>query len=128
MNSATWGALRALKDGDTRYQLTPDPSGEASKRLFGVAVYVSSHVGTVVIVTDMSMVAVGVRDGVTMSVDASRFADYDQSLVRMTVAPRRRHAAPAIVEIITPGGVAGTARGEKTTDTPASATDNAGKK
>jgi HK97 family phage major capsid protein len=110
MSSATWGALRVAKDGDTRYMLNPDPSGEASKRLFGVTVFVTPYVEDAVIVADMAMVAVGVRDHVTMFFDPSRFAEYDQSLVRMTARFDIGVLHAAGVEIITPGALAARAK------------------
>jgi len=81
---AVWGAVRRLKDGDQRYMLAPDPSGEARKALFGVSVYVTPFLSDAAIVADMSQVAVGVRDRVTLFFDQSRYAEYDQSLVRLT--------------------------------------------
>ena len=81
---AVWGAVRRLKDGDQRYMLAPDPSGEARKALFGVSVYVTPFLSDAAIIADMSQVAVGVRDRVTLFFDQSRYAEYDQSLVRLT--------------------------------------------
>jgi hypothetical protein len=49
-----------------------------------VAVYVTPFLSDAAIVADMTQVAVGVRDRVTLFFDPSRYAKYDQSLVRLT--------------------------------------------
>jgi hypothetical protein len=47
-------------------------------------VYVTPFLSDAAIVADVSQIAVGVRDGVTLFFDDSRYAECDQSLVRLT--------------------------------------------
>lgn len=84
MGPAVFSVIRRLKDADQRYQLNPDPTGEARRRLFGLDVFLTPRLSNAVIVADMSQVAVGVRDRVTLFFDDSRYAEYDQSLIRLT--------------------------------------------
>jgi len=60
VHPASWVALRRAKDGDDRFQLSPDPSGAPGMTVMGVRVVVTSHlpVGNAVL-GDMSTVAIG---------------------------------------------------------------------
>ncbi|AMY10666.1 phage major capsid protein, HK97 family [Luteitalea pratensis] len=98
---AVWGDLRVAKDGDDRYQLNPDPSGDARRQLFGVPVYVTPFLSDAAIVADMSQIGVGVRDRVTLFYDSSRYAEYDQSLIRLTARFDIAVLNPEGVELLT---------------------------
>ncbi len=89
------------KDGDNLYQLNPDPSGEARRQLFGVPVYVTPFLSDAAIVADMSQIGVGVRDRVTLFYDSSRYAEYDQSLIRLTARFDIAVLNPEGVELLT---------------------------
>lgn len=55
-----WIGLRRSKDGQNRFQLSPDPSGSPEMRVLGVRVIVTSHLPTgFAILGDMSTVAIG---------------------------------------------------------------------
>ncbi|AMY11294.1 phage major capsid protein, HK97 family [Luteitalea pratensis] len=103
LSSATWGALRLAKDGDTRYQLNPDPSGDAVKRLFGVPVFVTPHVGTACVVSDMQTIAVGIRNQVILRYDESHLFDRDSTVIRMTMRFDIGVLHTEGTQIITPG-------------------------
>jgi HK97 family phage major capsid protein len=49
MSPAVWGDVARLKDSDARYQINPDPTGDSRRQLFGVRVFVTPHVGDVVV-------------------------------------------------------------------------------
>jgi HK97 family phage major capsid protein len=72
MAPRTWASFKKLDDLQERYQLQPDPTQDAARRLFGIPVFVSSQISitetqgnqndcSFVIVADMSQVCVGVR-------------------------------------------------------------------
>lgn len=84
MGPLVFSVIRRLKDADQRYQLNPDPTGEARKRLFGLDVYLTPYLSNAVLIIDMRQIAVGVRDKVTLFYDDGRYAEYDQSLIRLT--------------------------------------------
>jgi HK97 family phage major capsid protein len=84
MSAATWGTVARLKDGDLRYQIMPDPTGESRRQLFGIKVFVTPHVGAAVVVADMCAIAVGVRDKMNVFYDPFRYSEFDQSAVRVT--------------------------------------------
>lgn len=63
--------------------------------------YVTPFLSDAAIVADMSQVAVGVRDRVTLFFDQSRYAEYDQSLVRLTARFDIAVLNPEGVEILT---------------------------
>jgi HK97 family phage major capsid protein len=72
MHPRSWATFRKLDDLQERLQLQPDPTRYASRRLFGLPVFVSSQISitetfgnqndtSYIIVADMSQVVVGVR-------------------------------------------------------------------
>jgi HK97 family phage major capsid protein len=76
MSAATWGTVARLKDGDLRYQIMPDPTGESRRQLFGIKVFVTPHVGAAVVVADMCAIAVGVRDKMNVFYDPFRYSEF----------------------------------------------------
>jgi len=96
-----WGDIRRLKDSDLRYQLNPDPTAEARRRLFGVNVYSTPHLSTSAIVADMSQEVIGVRDRVSLYYDSSRYMELDQVAVRLTSRWDIGLLDPKGVEILT---------------------------
>lgn len=94
MHPRTWGTVRKIKDGQSRYQLGPDPAADASKSLFGVPVYLSSQIPTTettgistdtshVILADMSQIVVGQRKQVEVALSTDYKFDADQTAIRV---------------------------------------------
>ena len=95
MHPRTWAVFREVKDTQTRYQLSPDPTQDARKQLFGVPVYLSSQiainetVGTStdcswIAVAQMDQIAVGRRQDINVAYSESRYFEFDQTAVRVT--------------------------------------------
>ncbi len=106
-----WTNLREEKDAaNGRYQLTPDPSGEAPRRLFGVPVYVSSQIGTTespgggdsssLFLVDMSRVVIGVRSLMTVLFDPFSRSATDQIVVNTTTRWAMAVIDAAAVQVI----------------------------
>lgn len=95
MHPRTWKTFRKLQDGQSRYQLQPDPTEEARRSLFGVPVYLSSQISitetvgsstdcSYIIVADMRYVALGRRDSVLVLYDPFSYSKSDQVAIRST--------------------------------------------
>jgi HK97 family phage major capsid protein len=106
-----WTNLREEKDAaNGRYQLTPDPSGEAPRRLFGVPVFVSSQISTTespgggdsssVFLVDMSRVVVGVRSLMTVLFDPFSRSSTDQIVINTTTRWAMAVIDAAAVQVI----------------------------
>lgn len=80
VNSATFAALRKLKDGNNRYLLQDDITGEFPYRLLGKPVYVSDNMPVVaagakpVLYGDLSGLSVNVRENVQIQVLQEKYA------------------------------------------------------
>ena len=70
MSPRDWANLRTAKDSQTRYQLSPDPTQDARRQLFGTPVSVSSQIPSNlgaganeswILVCDMNQIAIGRR-------------------------------------------------------------------
>lgn len=101
LSPAVWSSVSRLKDAQGRYQLGPDPSADSRRQLFGVPVYVTPHVGNIAVVADMSQVGVGVRDRWTTHFDPYRFAEFDQTAIRVTSRWDMQVLNVAAVELLT---------------------------
>jgi HK97 family phage major capsid protein len=97
MHPRTWATFRKLDDLQERLQLQPDPTQEASRRLFGLPVYVSSQISitetygsnndtSYIIVADMSQVVVGVRTQNTVLYDP--FSNASTGQIQMITTSR----------------------------------------
>lgn len=106
-----WTNLREEKDAaNGRYQLTPDPSGEAPRRLFGVPVFVSSQISTTespgggdsssVFLVDMSRVVVGVRSLMSVLFDPFSRSSTDQIVINTTTRWAMAVIDTAAVQVI----------------------------
>lgn len=99
-------ALRKLKDGDGRYLLQADPAADATFRLFGAPIVLTSRVpeGHAALV-DFSQIAVARDMNPTVKILEERYAEFDQLALRVVA---RYDAAPmnpeAVVAITTPAG------------------------
>jgi HK97 family phage major capsid protein len=104
MRSGTYIALRKLEDGADRKQLNPDPTQGANFSLFGIPVSITNALPvnttptpdtTVVALTDMSTVAVARDQSPTAKILTERFAEFDQTAIRVTA---RYDVAPLLPE------------------------------
>jgi HK97 family phage major capsid protein len=91
MHSRTWGSLRKQKDTQNRYQLGPDPAEVASRRIFGIEVFVSNQIPTNlgagtseswIALVDMDQVAVARRKDITVEYSGDYAFNADQTAVR----------------------------------------------
>jgi len=93
MNPRDLVTLRKVKDTAGQYIVHPDPTEAGVFRLLGLPVYITTRIpktggaGTnesTIILADMSQVAVGRDQDVTVTLLAERYADYDQVGIRVT--------------------------------------------
>jgi HK97 family phage major capsid protein len=85
MNGADFFALRKLKDADGRGLLQADLSGDAVYRLHGVPVIVTNKLPAgKAIAADMSAVAVVRDEDAQITLDKSRYLEFDQTAIRVT--------------------------------------------
>ena len=85
LNGGDFFDMRKLKDADGRGLLQPDISGDATYRLHGVPVAVTNKIPAgKAIVADMSAIAVVRDEDARVTLDASRYLDYDQTAIRVT--------------------------------------------
>lgn len=95
MHPRTWAVLRTIVDGDSRYQLQPDPTVGARRSLFGRPVFVTTNIGIAETVgtstdcswtalADLDQIVVAQRQQVELVYDSSFRFDYDQTAVRVT--------------------------------------------
>lgn len=93
MHSRTWNTYRQLVDSQSRYQLNPDPTGDARRQLFGVPVFISNALSITetrgsstdcswIGVADMDRIAVGRRKQIQVDYSADYKFDYDQTAIR----------------------------------------------
>ena len=79
MHPRTWNSLRKIVDGQSRYQLQPDPTQESRTRLFGLPVFLSSQMSiaetssnaantdcSYIVIADMSRMVVARRTEVVV--------------------------------------------------------------
>ena len=89
----TWATLRTAKTLQDEYLLSAgDPTQATRPSIFGVPVFVSSHVPvdqgegedeSTAILADMSQVLIARRKDVEIILDSSRFFEYDQTAIRV---------------------------------------------
>ena len=85
MNGADFFALRKLKDADGRGLLQADLAGDAVYRLHGVPVIVTNKLPAgKAIAADMSAVAVVRDEDAQITLDKSRYLEFDQTAIRVT--------------------------------------------
>lgn len=111
MHPRSWATLRRAKDADGRYQLQPDPTGEARRQLFGVPVHLSSQISVTetvgastdcswIAVADTSRVIVGRRDQIRLEMSRDFAFDADQTAIRTVSRWDIGLADAAAVELI----------------------------
>jgi hypothetical protein len=70
LSPANWTALLGLTDDNGAFLLVPNPSDSSPRRLFGIPVYVSMHVGDDwAAVADMSQIVFGRREEIQIAYD-----------------------------------------------------------
>lgn len=85
----TWASITKLKDLQNRYQMAPDPTGEARRSLFGVSAYPSGRISIAetvgntatcswLAVCDMSRIAVAMRQQVELQLLVELYAQWRQ--------------------------------------------------
>ena len=111
MHPRTWATFRKLDDLQERLQLQPDPTQDASRRLFGLPVFVSSQISitetygnnsdtSYIVVADMSQVVLGVRTQNTVLYDPFTYGSTGQIQVIATSRVAFNVLATEAVEII----------------------------
>lgn len=103
MRSEVFVQLRKLKDGQDRYQLTPDPTQAGGYQLLGIPVTVTNRLpkatgtpdSSAVILADFSVIAVARDLAPSVTVLSERYADYDQIGIRVIT---RYDAKPMLPE------------------------------
>lgn len=113
MHPLAYAALRTEREsGSTTgiYQLSADPSAAAPRTLWGVPVFLSTHLGTNVVVADMTRVAFGIRQHVSLFYDPYSASKKDQVLIRATLradlAPLHDRAVDVLTGVTIDGGAA----------------------
>lgn len=112
MHPRTWNTFGKLKDGQTRYQLQPDPTTDARRSLFGRPVYTSPQmtitetVGSssdcsYIVIADMSRVVVGRRLTLGVLYDPFSKSSTDQVVVQTLSRWDMNVLHTAAVEILT---------------------------
>ncbi len=104
MHPAAYAALRTEREsGSTtgKYQLTADPSAAAPRTVWGVPVFLSTHLGTNVVVADMSSVVFGIRENISLFYDPYSRAKKDQVLIRATARADLAPLHDAGVDVLT---------------------------
>jgi HK97 family phage major capsid protein len=97
MHPRTWNTIRKIQDLQNRYQLAPDPSQTAEKRLFNIPVFLSSQISitetssnsantdcSYIVLADMRYVVVVRRQEVTVLYDPFTYSKTDRIAVRTT--------------------------------------------
>lgn len=88
MRSGTFVKVRKMKDGDGRYLVQPDPTADAMFRLHGLPITITNAIPadtgtTSVVLADMSKVAVARDLAPTVTILRERYADYDETGLRV---------------------------------------------
>lgn len=104
LSPAAYAALRVERDsGSTtgKYQLSTDPSAAAPRTLWGVPVFLSTHLGNHAVIADMSRIVLGVRHGFVLFFDPYSLSASDQTVVRATMRLDFAPLHDAAVDVLT---------------------------
>ncbi|HUR35473.1 MAG TPA: phage major capsid protein [Vicinamibacterales bacterium] len=114
MHPRTWNSLRKIVDGQSRYQLQPDPTQESRTSLFGLPVFLSSQMSiaetssnsantdcSYIVIADMSRMVVARRTEVVVLYDPFTYAKSDRIAIRSTTRWGMGVIDPAAVEVLT---------------------------
>lgn len=88
MRSQTFIRVRKMKDNDGKYLVQPDPTADGVFRLFGLPITITNRIpvtagATSVILADMSKIAVARDLAPTVTVLRERYADFDETGLRV---------------------------------------------
>ncbi|WP_406429839.1 phage major capsid protein [Streptomyces sp. NBC_01589] len=112
MSGRSWASIRKAKDGQQRYQVSPDPTRDGERRLFGIPVFVSNQISNAETVgtssdcswiglADMGQVVVGRRQEVRVIYSSDAYFDSDSMGVRTTSRWDIAPLDPKGIELIT---------------------------
>jgi HK97 family phage major capsid protein len=114
MHPRTWNTLRKSQDAQSRYQLAPDPTQSAERRLFNIPVYLSTQISitetsdngantdcSYIVVADMRYVVVARRSEVQILYDPFSYAQSDRIALRSTTRWGLGVIHAAAVEVLT---------------------------
>ncbi len=105
----TFTAIRKLKDGENRYQLTPDPTQDGVFRLFGSQVVITDRIPvtgsspnqkTQAVLADFSQIAVARDMAPSVKILDQTFGDYDQQAIRVIARYDAQPLNPEAVVIL----------------------------
>lgn len=115
MRPETFVALRKLKDGDNRYQLTPDPTQAGVFTLFGSPVVITDKIpftgtgatrATQAALVDFAQIAVARDLAPSVKILDQTFGDFDQQAIRVVARydakPLNEKAIVKITGLVTP--------------------------
>ena len=92
MHPRDFTSLRKVKDTSGSYIVAPDPTAPAAYQLLGIPVRLSTQIPantgagsneSRIVLADMSQVAVGIDEDVSVTVLSERYADFDQVALRV---------------------------------------------
>ncbi|MFE5031018.1 phage major capsid protein [Streptomyces sp. NPDC056683] len=112
MSGRSWASIRKLKDGMNRYQLSPDPSQDGERRLFGIPVLISNQISNAETVgssntcswiglIDTTQVVVGQRQDIVLNYSFDYAFNADQTAIRTTARYDIQPLDPHGVELVT---------------------------
>lgn len=85
MSGADFYSLRKIKDNDGRYLMQENVHSDTVYSLHGVPVSITNKLPTgTALLADMSAIAVVVDQNPTVTLDTSRYLEYDQTAIRVT--------------------------------------------
>ncbi|MGW3729991.1 phage major capsid protein [Streptomyces sp. NPDC000851] len=112
MSGRSWASIRKAKDGQQRYQVSPDPTKDGERKLFGIPVHVSNQISNAETVgtstdcswiglVDMGQVIVGRRREIHVLYSADAYYDTDSTGIRTTSRWDIAPLDPKGIELIT---------------------------
>jgi HK97 family phage major capsid protein len=112
MSGRSWASIRKAKDSQQRYQVSPDPTKDGERKLFGIPVHVSNQISNAetvgtsndcswISLVDMGQVVVGRRREIQVVYSADAYYDTDSTGIRTTSRWDIAPLDPKGVELIT---------------------------
>lgn len=112
MSPRSWATIRKIKDSQNKYQISPDPTKDGERSLFGIPVITSSvivtneTVGTStdcswIALIDLDQIVIGQRKTVETTYDSSFAFNTDQTVVRTVARFDIQVLDPKGVELLT---------------------------
>ncbi|WP_267594345.1 phage major capsid protein [Carbonactinospora thermoautotrophica] len=112
MSGRSWASIRKAKDSQQRYQVSPDPTNDGPRRLFGIPVYVSNQISNAetvgtsndcswIALVDLDQVVIGRRQEITVRYSEDYAFNADQTAIRTVSRWDIAPLDPKGVELIT---------------------------